>query len=82
MSVEGEDLPRLVRVPHIEAIDLKIVVLEAADLEHEAIVDYDEGWVDLADRNVRKLRPLACEDIVAVAVGLADGYRAHTHVKH
>lgn len=82
LSVKGEDLPRLLRVPHIEAIDLELVILEAANLEHEAIVNYDEGWVDLADWNVRKLRPLACEDIVTEAFGLANGHRAHTHVEH
>ena len=38
--------------------------------------------MDLAHWHVRKLRPLTCEDVEAVACGLANGHRAHTHVEH
>ena len=65
---------------HIKAVDVKVVVINSADLENKAVADDDEGRVEFSDRDVRQGLPLIAVDVVHVAVKVSHGHATHAHV--
>ena len=75
-------LPGLVRLLHVQSVNLEVEIVEPPDLEYEATVDDDQRRMQFTDGYIRQLFPRAIEDVVAVAVLLADRHRPQTHVQH
>ena len=61
--------------------DICCPVVESANLEHEALLDTDERWMHLSNRDVWQSFPPALVNIKAVAVALADWHNAEAHVQ-
>ena len=80
-KVERKRSPWPIWIFHVEAVNIKVEIIKATDLENEATVDDHQSWMQLADWEVWQLAPIVSSDVKAIAFCITDRHRAHSHIQ-
>ena len=67
---------------HVQSVDVKVYVIEAANLENVSTSEGNQGGMKFSYWNVWQVSPLVLVKVKAIALIIAKGHASHAHIEH